>query len=150
MRGYVVVFEGDDDSGYSAYSPDLPGVVAAADTRQETEQLMLEATAEHLALLRELGQPVPEPADSASVTILDPAAAWPRPRPERPERPRPPVHRPVCVATVAQSVAAMDAAARARTTRAASGRPPCAAARSTSGGWRMAVHIPRQVLTARH
>ena len=75
MRGYVVVFEGDDDSGYSAYSPDLPGVVAAADTRQETEQLMLEAMAKHLTLLRELGQPVPEPADAASVTILDPAAA---------------------------------------------------------------------------
>jgi predicted RNase H-like HicB family nuclease len=75
MRGYVVVFEGDDDSGYSSYSPDLPGVVAAADSREETERLMLEAMAEHLALLRELGQPVPEPADSASVTILDPAAA---------------------------------------------------------------------------
>lgn len=75
MRGYVVVFEGDDDSGYSAYSPDLPGVIAAADTREETEQLMLAAMVEHLALLRELGQPVPEPADSASVTILDPAAA---------------------------------------------------------------------------
>jgi len=75
MRGYVVVFEGDDDSGYSAYSPDLPGVVAAADTHQETERLMLEAMAEHLTLLRELGQPVPEPADAASVTILDPAAA---------------------------------------------------------------------------
>lgn len=42
---------------------------------EETEQLMLEAMAENLALLRELGQPVPEPADSASVTILDPAAA---------------------------------------------------------------------------
>jgi predicted RNase H-like HicB family nuclease len=25
MKGYVVVFEGDDESGYSAYSPDLPG-----------------------------------------------------------------------------------------------------------------------------
>ena len=75
MRGCVVVFEGDDAAGYSAYSPDLPGVVAAADTREETQQLMLEAMAEHLALLRELGQPVPEPADSASVTILDPAAA---------------------------------------------------------------------------
>ena len=75
MRGYVAVFEGNDDSGYSAYSPDLPGVIAAADTREETEQLMLEAMAQHLALLRELGQPVPEPADSASVTILDPAAA---------------------------------------------------------------------------
>ena len=75
MRGYVVVFEGDDESGYSAYSPDLPGVVAAADTRQETEQLMRAAMAEHLALLREEGKPVPEPADADSVTILDPAAA---------------------------------------------------------------------------
>ena len=36
MKGYIVVFEGDDESGYSAYSPDLPGVVAAADTRHET------------------------------------------------------------------------------------------------------------------
>jgi predicted RNase H-like HicB family nuclease len=75
MRGYVVVFEGDDESGYSAYSPDLPGAVAAGDTLEEAQQLMLEAMIEHLALLRELGQPVPEPAESASVTILDPAAA---------------------------------------------------------------------------
>jgi predicted RNase H-like HicB family nuclease len=71
----VVVFEGDDESGYSSYSPDLPGVVAAGETRAETEQLMLEAMAEHLALLRASGQAVPEPADAAGVTILDPAAA---------------------------------------------------------------------------
>ncbi len=75
MRGYVVVFEGDDESGYSAYSPDLPGVVAAGETRTETEQLMREAMAEHIALLRESGQSVPEPAEAAGVTILDPAAA---------------------------------------------------------------------------
>jgi predicted RNase H-like HicB family nuclease len=75
VRGYVVVFEGDDESGYSAYSPDLPGVVAAGETRSETEQLMREAMAEHIALLRQSGQPVPEPANAAGVTILDPAAA---------------------------------------------------------------------------
>lgn len=75
MRGYVVVFEGDDTVGYSAYSPDLPGVVAAGATRQETEELMVRAMADHLALLRQSGQPVPEPADAASVVILDPAAA---------------------------------------------------------------------------
>ena len=75
MRGYVVVFEGDDESGYSAYSPDLPGVVAAGATRQETEELMIEAMAAHIAVLRELGQPVPEPAEADSVAILDPAAA---------------------------------------------------------------------------
>ena len=74
MRGYVVVFEGDDESGYSSYSPDLPGVVAAGDTREETQRLMREAMAEHIALLRETGQAVPEPADAISVVILDPAA----------------------------------------------------------------------------
>jgi predicted RNase H-like HicB family nuclease len=73
VRGYVVVFEGNDVDGYSAYSPDLPGVVAAGDTRQETEQLMVEAMAEHLALLRRAGEPVPEPSDPDSVTVLDPA-----------------------------------------------------------------------------
>jgi hypothetical protein len=36
VKGYVVVFEGDDESGYSAYSPDLPGVIAAGESRQET------------------------------------------------------------------------------------------------------------------
>ena len=75
MKGYVVVFEGDDESGYSAYSPDLPGVVAAGQTRQETEQLMRGAMAAHIALLREHGEPVPSPSEADSVIILDPAAA---------------------------------------------------------------------------
>jgi predicted RNase H-like HicB family nuclease len=75
VKGYVVVFEGDDESGYSAYSPDLPGVIAAGDSRQETEALMIEAMAAHIAMLRREGQPVPEPSEAASVTILDPAAA---------------------------------------------------------------------------
>ena len=49
--------------------------MAAGDTRDETEHLMLEAMVQHLGLLRETGQPVPEPAEAADVTILDPAAA---------------------------------------------------------------------------
>jgi predicted RNase H-like HicB family nuclease len=75
MKGYVVVFEGDDESGYSAYSPDLPGVIAAGDSRQDTETLMIEAMAAHIAMLQQEGLPVPEPSEAASVTILDPAAA---------------------------------------------------------------------------
>jgi predicted RNase H-like HicB family nuclease len=75
VKGYVVVFEGDDKSGYSAYSPDLPGVIAAGDSRQETETLMIEAMAAHIAMLRQEGQSVPEPSEAASVTILDLAAA---------------------------------------------------------------------------
>lgn len=34
------MFEGDEEFGYSRYSPDLLGIMAAADTRAETEQLM--------------------------------------------------------------------------------------------------------------
>jgi hypothetical protein len=36
---------------------------------------MIEAMAEHIAVLRQAGQPVPEPSEAASVAILDPAAA---------------------------------------------------------------------------
>lgn len=75
MTGYLVIFEGDDEDGYSAYSPDVPGVVAAGATRSETEGLMRAAIAEHIDLLRELGQPLPEPSDSDSIVIVDPAAA---------------------------------------------------------------------------
>jgi predicted RNase H-like HicB family nuclease len=66
---------GSDEVGFSAYSPDLPGVVAAGDTRSEAEELTLEAMAEHIALLRRAGTPVPEPGDADSITLLDPAAA---------------------------------------------------------------------------
>jgi predicted RNase H-like HicB family nuclease len=75
VKGYVVVFEGNDQVGYSAYSPDLLGVVAAGSTRNEAERLMLEALAGHIARLRQAGAPVPEPVEADSVTILDPAVA---------------------------------------------------------------------------
>ena len=71
----VVVFEGGDESGYSAYSPDLPGVIAAGDRRPETERLMIEAMAAHIAMLKQAGEPVPEASHAADVVILEPAAA---------------------------------------------------------------------------
>jgi predicted RNase H-like HicB family nuclease len=74
VTGYVVVIEGDEQSEYSAYSPDLPGVVAAADTREKTEALMREAMSEHVAILRETGQRVPEPAATAVTIVGIPAA----------------------------------------------------------------------------
>jgi len=75
LRGYVAIFEGDDESGYSAYCPDLPGVIVAGETRSETERLMVQARAAHISMLRQTGQPVPEPSEAANVVILDPAAA---------------------------------------------------------------------------
>lgn len=57
---YVVVYE-QTDTGWSAYVPDLPGCVAAGETREETERLIREAIAFHLEGLREDDQPIPEP-----------------------------------------------------------------------------------------
>jgi predicted RNase H-like HicB family nuclease len=66
---YVVVLE-PTANGYSAYVPDLPGCVAAADTIEETEALIREAISGHLELLKERGEPVPEPASRAALVDI--------------------------------------------------------------------------------
>ena len=63
---YVVVIE-KTDNGFGAYVPDLPGCIAAGDTREETEALIREAVSYHVGMLRENGDPVPEPRATASV-----------------------------------------------------------------------------------
>ncbi len=61
---YTAIIEKTGD-GYSAYVPDLPGCVAAADTRRETEALIQEAVTLHLDMLRANGDPIPEPLTTA-------------------------------------------------------------------------------------
>jgi predicted RNase H-like HicB family nuclease len=60
MKKYLIVVE-PTVTGYSAYSPDLPGCVATGQTRAEVESNMHEGIAFHLDGLREEGQPIPEP-----------------------------------------------------------------------------------------
>lgn len=60
MKKYLIVIE-ETATGYSAYSPDLPGCISTGETREEVEQNMREAIALHLDGLREDGVPVPEP-----------------------------------------------------------------------------------------
>ena len=62
---FLIVIE-EAGQNFSAYSPDLPGCVAAGETREETEQLMYEAIQMHLEGLREDGLPIP-----ASTTIAE-------------------------------------------------------------------------------
>ena len=57
---YTVVYE-KTPNNFSAYVPDLPGCVAAGETREETERLIREAIAFHLEGLRETNEPIPEP-----------------------------------------------------------------------------------------
>lgn len=63
-RHYTIVVE-RAEANYSAYAPDLPGVVAAGDTIEETERLMQEAIALYLEELRTAGEPIPEPTSIA-------------------------------------------------------------------------------------
>ena len=56
---YAIVIE-KADGNYSAYVPDLPGCVAAADTIEETDHLIREAVEIHLRGMREDGIPIPE------------------------------------------------------------------------------------------
>ena len=69
---YAIVIE-RTDHGYSAYVPDLPGCVAAADSQEETETLIREAVAFHLDAMREHGDPIPEP--QTSVRLVEVPAA---------------------------------------------------------------------------
>jgi predicted RNase H-like HicB family nuclease len=69
MKRYLIVIE-QTDTGYSSYSPDLPGCVSTGITRQETEQRMREAIEFHVDGLKEEGYPVPEPQASSSYVEL--------------------------------------------------------------------------------
>ena len=63
MRYAIVIEQGP--SSFGAYVPDLPGCVAAAETREEVVKLIHEAIEGHIQMLREDGEPVPEPRSSA-------------------------------------------------------------------------------------
>ncbi|MGH3612177.1 MAG: type II toxin-antitoxin system HicB family antitoxin [Pseudonocardia sp.] len=69
MSGYVVVIEGDEVVGFSSWSPDLPGCVAAAGGYDECVVLMRAAIAGHLDVMREYGDPIPEPSAAGAFTV---------------------------------------------------------------------------------
>lgn len=65
MSRYLIIIE-STATGFSAYSPDLPGCVATAATRQEVEREMHGAIEFHIEGLRLAGEPVPEPHTEAT------------------------------------------------------------------------------------
>jgi len=58
---YMVVIE-KGESGYGAHVPDLPGCIAAAETREEVMELIKNAIVFHIEGLIEAGEPVPPPS----------------------------------------------------------------------------------------
>ena len=65
MSRYLIIIE-STATGYSAYSPDLPGCAATGATREEIEHEMHDAIEFHIEGLRLAGEEIPEPQSQAS------------------------------------------------------------------------------------
>lgn len=63
MRYAIVIERGP--TSYGAYVPDLPGCVAAAETREEALRLIREAIEFHIEEMQADGIPVSEPSSNA-------------------------------------------------------------------------------------
>ena len=67
---YLVVIE-QGPSSYGAYVPDLPGCIAAGNTREEVATLIQEAIELHIEDLKAQGQQVPSPHSSGELVSVD-------------------------------------------------------------------------------
>ena len=73
---YVAIIE-QGPTSFGAYLPDLPGCIAAADTFEETRDLIEEAANYHVEIMAEHGATIPEPvyvAAEVEVQLPSPAA----------------------------------------------------------------------------
>ena len=57
---YLIIIE-ETETGYSAFSPDLPGCVATGATQKEVEQNMQEAVNLHVEGMHQEGLEIPHP-----------------------------------------------------------------------------------------
>lgn len=62
---YLIVIE-PTSTGYSAYSPDLPGCVSTGATREELEHNMHDAIEFHLEGMKEEGLEIPKPKTASA------------------------------------------------------------------------------------
>lgn len=65
MNRYLIIIEATA-TGFSAYSPDLPGCVATGGTRDEVEREMHDAIEFHIEGLHLAKEPIPAPRSQAS------------------------------------------------------------------------------------
>jgi predicted RNase H-like HicB family nuclease len=70
---YTVIFE-QGSTSWGAYVPDLPGVIAVGDSREEVEASIREAIEFHLEGMQAEGIEIPKPASFAGVVEIRPAA----------------------------------------------------------------------------
>ena len=63
---YLVIVE-KSENGFGAYVPDLPGCVAAADSRDEIMSLIQEAIEFHIEGLKKSGEAIPTPRSQSAL-----------------------------------------------------------------------------------
>ena len=66
MSEYLVILERADDGGWGAYLPDLPGVVALGESRDDVAARIQEALDAYADEMRSLGKRLPAPTATAS------------------------------------------------------------------------------------
>ena len=71
MEFLVVVEKGK--TSYGAYVPDLPGCVAAGESRREAVKLIREGIQLHIRAMREAGETVPMPTSTSETVRIRPA-----------------------------------------------------------------------------
>jgi predicted RNase H-like HicB family nuclease len=69
MRKYLVIYE-KTKTGYSAYVPDLPGVIATGKTKSIIEKNIFEAIQFHLQGLKEEKLPIPKASAESEVFVF--------------------------------------------------------------------------------
>ncbi|MBI2918123.1 MAG: type II toxin-antitoxin system HicB family antitoxin [Chloroflexi bacterium] len=69
---YLVILEKGPTS-FGAYVPDLPGCIAAGETKEEVLSLIRDAIGLHLEGLRREGQPIPGPNSTSEVVEVEAA-----------------------------------------------------------------------------
>ena len=67
MRYTIIIERGPKN--FSAYAPDFPGCVAAADTQEETVSLMKDALEMHVEDMRQRGESIPQPSEAREVEV---------------------------------------------------------------------------------
>ena len=65
MKKYLIIVE-ETSTGYSAFSPDVPGCGSTGQTKEEVEHNIQEAIAFHIEGLRQEGYEIPKPSTYSS------------------------------------------------------------------------------------
>ena len=66
MTEFTIVIE-DAGTNYAAYAPDVPGCIATGASIDDVTSTLREAIAEHLEILRDMGEEIPAPHSRSGV-----------------------------------------------------------------------------------